>query len=439
MLDGVQAAVLYGIISVGSLGLGYGFFLEMFPERRWKSGRSLVLAGIAACLAVGIQVWFGQYSYISGLGMILFPILHGTVLGIFCKCSYQSAFVWMWFYHVTFEAMKMPLQTAEKIFVQQGIRNISWEEITVIRIIWCFCIILLFSYIHKIWSRKLVAGFRDLLNRKREILFGFTILEWSMLAVLLYGEQWAVSSGNLILDVIVFVTLGFLFWQMYGYICRVKQIEQELVRQQTVWLREQKAIKDGYVKDAKRLHDMKHVLLYLQKCIAEKEIENAEEYLRTYTEEIAESQRKIWTGYSEIDFSVNYYYQMMREKGIPFAIETDVHDVPIEELDMMIILGNLLDNAITAAEKCTEGARKIHLKLQTVNEMFFLQVENSASQMPEKKNGRFLSSKTEREYHGWGIEHVRQIVEKYDGDIAFEYTESEFRAEIMIYGIRSKT
>lgn len=224
------------------------------------------------------------------------------------------------------------------------------------------------------------------------------------------------------------------FWQMYSAVNRVKRVEQELARQQMVWLREQKAMKDGYVKDAKRMHDMKHVLLYLQKCIAEKDTEKAEEYLKTYTEDVIKSQKKIWTGFSEIDFSVNYYYQMMQEKGISFSIETDVHDIPMEELDLMIIFGNLLDNAMTAAEKCNQGEKRVYLKLQTINEMFFLKVENSMNQMPEKKNGRFLSSKAESEYHGWGIENVKRIVEKYNGDIQFEYTEKNFKVEIMIYG-----
>lgn len=422
--------ILYGMITICSAGLGYLFFIEMFPERRWKSDWSEVFFWITVCATIGIQTWQGQYEYISNLGMLFFPVLHGIVLSSFYKCNFQAAFVWMWFYSVTYETLKMPVQTVEKLLLKQ---NVRLERRSFSEVLWCFFIILFFSYIHKVWSRKIIADFRNILEKKREILFGFAVLAWSMLTVMLYAEQWAVSAGNLILDLIVFGTLGVLFWQIYTYVNRLRRMEQELIRQQNVWLREQKAIKDGYVKDAKRLHDMKHVLLYLQKCITEKDTESAEEYLKKYTEEMSKTPRRIWTGYSEIDFSVNYYYQMMQEKGIQFTMETDIHSIPMEDQDMMIVLGNLLDNAMTAAEKCEPGEKHVHLKVQTINEMFLMRIENSTIQMPEKKNGRFLSSKTASEYHGWGIENVKQIVKKYDGDIRFEYTNTEFQVEMILY------
>lgn len=430
----LESKVLYGFLNMISTGLGYGFFVQMFPEKRRKDSCSRGFFWFLACMAIGVQAWSGQFYYISIQGMLLFPILHSLIMTIFYKCRYQCAFVWMWFYSVTIEVLKLPILTCEQIWWRQNSFQREFFEWSMLEFVWHFVIVIVISMLQKNGRRIFTKNFKYLLEEKTVVPFGFAILEWSMLTVIVYTEQRIVSVGNLILDLIVFGTVGGVFWQMYSAVNRVKRVEQELARQQMVWLREQKAMKDGYVKDAKRMHDMKHVLLYLQKCIAEKDTEKAEEYLKTYTEDVIKSQKKIWTGFSEIDFSVNYYYQMMQEKGISFSIETDVHDIPMEELDLMIIFGNLLDNAMTAAEKCNQGEKRVYLKLQTINEMFFLKVENSMNQMPEKKNGRFLSSKAESEYHGWGIENVKRIVEKYNGDIQFEYTEKNFKVEIMIYG-----
>lgn len=434
----LEGRILYGLMNLISTVLGYGFFLQMFPEKRGKDIFSKILFLIVVCVAIGAQTLTGQFYYIFPQGILIYPIIHGVVLTMFYKCRYPSAFVWMWFYSVIIEVLKLPLLTCEQIWWRQNNLQLDIGSWIGFEAVWYLAIVILISWIQRTGGKMIRDNLKEILEEKTMMLFGFAVLEWSMLMVIVYNEQRIVSVGNLVLNLIVFGTAGVLFWQMYHSVCRVKQVEQELVRQQRVWLREQKAMKDNYVKDAKRMHDMKHVLLYLQKCLAEKDTEKAEEYLKKYTEEVVKSQRKIWTGFSEIDFSVNYYYQMMQEKGIRFSIETDVHDIPIEELDLMIIFGNLLDNAMTAAEKCEPEERCVHLKLQTVNEMFLLQMENSTTQMPEKKNGRFLSSKAEREHHGWGIENVKQIVERYDGDIQFAYTEKEFKAEILIYGENGK-
>ena len=115
-----------------------------------------------------------------------------------------------------------------------------------------------------------------------------------------------------------------------------------------------------------------------------------------------------------------------------FSLETDVQNVPLEEMDMMIVLGNLLENAVEAARKCAAEKRSIHLQIKNVNEMFLIIVENSSAQMPEKRKDGFVSSKTEKEWHGLGIKNIKRIVEKYSGDIQFVYTKEHFRAEIII-------
>ena len=65
--------------------------------------------------------------------------------------------------------------------------------------------------------------------------------------------------------------------------------------------------------------------------------------------------------------------------------------------------------------------------------MFLITMENTAQIEPEQKNGRFLTSKKNKKEHGWGIQSMRHIVEKYDGDIKFEYEAGSFRVEITIW------
>lgn len=93
----------------------------------------------------------------------------------------------------------------------------------------------------------------------------------------------------------------------------------------------------------------------------------------------------------------------------------------------------MLDNAIEAAEKCEPGRRRIALEISGVNGMFLLHMENTSAQKPVVKNGKLRSSK-EEEGHGFGMENMRRIVENYGGIFRWEYTEQEFRTEILLEG-----
>ena len=103
-------------------------------------------------------------------------------------------------------------------------------------------------------------------------------------------------------------------------------------------------------------------------------------------------------------------------------MKTDIDSIKIDESDFVVLMGNLLDNAIEAAAKCPLKSRAISLWLKEVNGYVSdYDGKYSANAEPEQKNGRFLTSKKNEKEHGWGIQSMRHIVEKYDGDIKFEY------------------
>ena len=96
------------------------------------------------------------------------------------------------------------------------------------------------------------------------------------------------------------------------------------------------------------------------------------------------------------------------------------------------MLGNLLDNAIEAAEKCVLSKRKIFLRLCNPNEMFLLCLQNSSTRRPIIIEDRFVTSKEDKHAHGLGVESAKRIVEKYNGNISFQYDDEHFEVDILI-------
>ena len=95
-----------------------------------------------------------------------------------------------------------------------------------------------------------------------------------------------------------------------------------------------------------------------------------------------------------------------------------------------MILGNLLDNAIEASMKSKK--KEIKLYIANKNDMFILKVINTYEIEPVTKGERFISNKKEKNKHGWGIESVKRLVKRYDGNITFKYDSDFFQVIIIL-------
>ena len=70
--------------------------------------------------------------------------------------------------------------------------------------------------------------------------------------------------------------------------------------------------------------------------------------------------------------------------------------------------------------------------------MLLITMENTAAAEPDQKNGRFLTSKKNKKEHGWGVQSMKHIVEKYGGDIEFKSQQGLFRVEITFWEDKEK-
>ena len=145
-----------------------------------------------------------------------------------------------------------------------------------------------------------------------------------------------------------------------------------------------------------------------------------------------------YTGDSMTDFMVNLKHGEMVKRGILFQLDSEFTESPTSQEDCCILLGNLLDNAIEAAEKCREGARWIRLEFHQHNEIFLLVIKNSSSQLPKLQGRSFRTTKKEQDLHGWGLQNVEDLVNKYGGTIKYDYSETYFEVKITFWNIDKK-
>ena len=140
-----------------------------------------------------------------------------------------------------------------------------------------------------------------------------------------------------------------------------------------------------------------------------------------------------------LDSILNLKLSQARQKNIQVSCNSSVpHDLKLDASDMMVILGNLLDNAITAASQKTEGAF-ISVQVSYEKGMLFITVENSYSGKLREWNGHFLTTKSNREQHGYGLHNIKKVLEPYHGIMEFEHTDHVFTVNIVMYCTPSKS
>ena len=107
--------------------------------------------------------------------------------------------------------------------------------------------------------------------------------------------------------------------------------------------------------------------------------------------------------------------------------------LPVDEIDLCLVLSNLLENALEASLHTAPARRRIELTAYLHgNSLALIQVENTYDGVIREKDGVFLSSK--RKGDGVGLQSVRHIAEKSGGVSTVTYQDGLFCAKVMLCG-----
>lgn len=140
------------------------------------------------------------------------------------------------------------------------------------------------------------------------------------------------------------------------------------------------------------------------------------------------------SGNSTVDAVINFKYAVAKEYGITFKLNLFIPaELPIEQSDIGVILGNALDNAIDAVKQCTAADRSLRISMGIKKEAWIIIITNPYEhRLKTDRNGEFLSTKEDKKRHGFGLNSIRKIAEKYQGEIITEVSNQVFSLMISI-------
>ena len=140
----------------------------------------------------------------------------------------------------------------------------------------------------------------------------------------------------------------------------------------------------------------------------------------------------VCTGNQEIDAILNYMIGRAEKKGCKVETQIEIPNVCfMQKMDLNVLLGNLLDNALEALEKVQERYLYIGMKYQ--KGVFIIRIHNSYDGTLIKHGEKYITRKMNKESHGLGLQNVSEIVKKYNGKQKIDVTDNLFRIAIMLY------
>ena len=184
------------------------------------------------------------------------------------------------------------------------------------------------------------------------------------------------------------------------------------------------ALEKSYRSQRAASHEFKHQLGLIRDLLAEGRPEEAQRYIDQLQGQQNARIFAVNSGNPIVDAIFNEKYQRAREEGIDIRFQVnDLSQISIPTDDLVVLLSNLLDNAIEACLRLPED-RAIACSLVHEEELL-LSIRNTSPAV-QIENGRIETSKEPKAEHGFGLAAVRDILMRLDGEYVMDYSEPWF-------------
>lgn len=179
-------------------------------------------------------------------------------------------------------------------------------------------------------------------------------------------------------------------------------------------------------------HNIKHHLLVIYEYISLGKTKEAQDYTKNLIDNyLPYAQNFINTANDAFNAVLNSKIAVCNRKRIYIEIKAENEAIKdLDPVDAGVLFGNLLDNAIEAADKTK--SRNILVDVHKQGGYMSVLVTNSIAAPVLENNTQLQTTKSNTELHGAGIKTIKSIVKKYDGMLQFYEEYNEFCCHILL-------
>lgn len=230
--------------------------------------------------------------------------------------------------------------------------------------------------------------------------------------------------GGVVLEALLFLAVeGTLFFYKKGFDFRTEQFRTELMEHQYA------EIRSVYMDMRGWRHDYHNHMQVMKAQLSMGNLDEIRAYLDKLEQELDRVDTYVKSGNLMVDAILNSKLTLARRQEVIVHCKTKVpKQLSVEDVDLCVILGNLLDNALEACALVEKGSRFLRVYMTVNKSQLYLSVQNSAREDPDFEAINYITRK--RGNHGLGMKRVKAAVDKYGGYLNLANEPGIFAAEV---------
>lgn len=209
-------------------------------------------------------------------------------------------------------------------------------------------------------------------------------------------------------------------------------LEQRKSRQYYSQIAVYKILEEQHRQQERLRHDMKNHIIALSGLFENKEWDKIGIYLKTMEDNVQCGFCGDITGNKAVDAILWQKQKIAASKNIVWECDVDIpRKCCINEFDLCVIFGNILDNALEACEKLKCGEyRFINIQAKVIKKCFLLEARNSTDL--KNKHEIIFTSKENPQEHGIGLLNIKDVVQNYNGVMETRLEKGVFAVSVLI-------
>ena len=218
---------------------------------------------------------------------------------------------------------------------------------------------------------------------------------------------------------------------------RLKQLTENYEKQINIQSEHYKKLAAANIDVRRFKHDFKNMSIAIEKLLSDGNTEEALNLLKSSVNSFDSHDNTInpfKSGNPIADALLADKQKMAHSAGATIEFEGAIPAERLSPIDICVLLGNTLDNAIEACQKFPHNIPKtIHISANCVGSIAFIMIENPVTEKANIKNNHIKTSKENKTLHGFGLYSLNSIVKKYSGTLKISSTDSKFTVEMSLF------
>ena len=212
------------------------------------------------------------------------------------------------------------------------------------------------------------------------------------------------------------------------------QIDKKMLQQQNIYYEKQLDIMQTAEKSFRSMrHDWNNHISAMRELAVTNDTPALEQYVEEAKQRMKQYEQRIDSGNTVMDSILNFKLREAEQNEIDISIYAKVpNKLNIESFDLIAVTGNLFDNAIQASLMVIPEKRKIRVDIHFKIGILYIIIDNCYNGKITYDENTIVTIKEDKDNHGYGIQNIMRIAEKYGGIFRIEHTEDIFTATVMM-------